>query len=418
MLISMIVEDNEYNSKTHMQLYDGHYIESSELTPIELDEFEIYQKFLKDTPELFENSEDYNSIKEFINGCNETPTVGNNYVFVRLMTIVPGKMINYAYFAKPYKLVGIHDDGRYIFDINGKYQLMPARRESNDMLNFSLFFNTISEEQEFRSDLMLQFGDWNISKPKIITEKSTQVKGSEPYPKLSKPSKTGFQKHPYTGRLVGENSISSKSWYHGTPDVARIEQDGGFTQKYMSISYISDTNKWKELQEKLSNTDRYGNEYFTILDEIGKLVVDKKLPKPIFFTDMNKVAASYADSNRAFDYQNAIAKVIKVNINAGKILKISAHGQRFSGIIVDDVISGFVNSGISKDQILTAIAMFERNLRNNKLTTDAIATIAQMFDFDTIDVVGVYDSYRGGTIKSTVRIVFDPSRITIIDDNT
>jgi predicted chitinase len=42
--------------------------------------------------------------------------------------------------------------------------------------------------------------------PRKMTEKnkSNQVRGSEPIPSKSKPSDTGFQKHPYTGRLVGE----------------------------------------------------------------------------------------------------------------------------------------------------------------------------------------------------------------------
>ena len=43
--------------------------------------------------------------------------------------------------------------------------------------------------------------------PQKITEKNKpdQVRGSEPIPTKSKPTRTGFQKHPYTGRLVGES---------------------------------------------------------------------------------------------------------------------------------------------------------------------------------------------------------------------
>jgi len=43
--------------------------------------------------------------------------------------------------------------------------------------------------------------------PRKVSEKAKtkQVKGKEPLPPMSKPSKTGFQKHPYTGRLVGES---------------------------------------------------------------------------------------------------------------------------------------------------------------------------------------------------------------------
>jgi len=49
------------------------------------------------------------------------------------------------------------------------------------------------------------------------------------------------------------------------------------------------------------------------------------------------------------------------------------------------------------------------------MSSETLSIIAQLLKFDIIDVVGVLDSYHGGNIKSTVRIVFDPKRITIVN---
>ena len=58
--------------------------------------------------------------------------------------------------------------------------------------------------------------------------------------------------------------------------------------------------------------------------------------------------------------------------------------------------------------------MFPNDVRNGKMTAETLGIIAQFMGFDIVDVLGVLDSYHGGSIKSTVRMVFDPSRIKII----
>jgi len=47
------------------------------------------------------------------------------------------------------------------------------------------------------------------------------------------------------------------------------------------------------------------------------------------------------------------------------------------------------------------------------IKTDVIAAIGDWLGFECIDVVGVLDSYHGGNIKSTVRMVLDPTNLKI-----
>jgi hypothetical protein len=50
---------------------------------------------------------------------------------------------------------------------------------------------------------------------------------------------------------------------------------------------------------------------------------------------------------------------------------------------------------------------------NTGIKTDTIAAIADYLGFDCVDVMGVLDSYEGGTLKSTVRIVLSPEKLKI-----
>lgn len=203
-------------------------------------------------------------------------------------------------------------------------------------------------------------------------------------------------------------------WYHGSPDIREIRQQGNFSKKTMSVSYISDVNTWNQLQSQLSSLSNEDPEYYEILQKKSELIAYMEIPSPIFFTSALKVAKTYANVSRAFDYQNAQPGVITAHIDPGKNLKISAGGDSFKGISKDAVFSALEKSGIPKDDIENTMMKFIRYIRNNKLRTDDLAAIAHHYQFDTVDVTNVRDSYMGGSLTSTVRIVFDPSKITII----
>ena len=210
-----------------------------------------------------------------------------------------------------------------------------------------------------------------------------------------------------------------KVWYHGTPDVRNIENEGGFTQKYIDINFVEDIELWKEKQQALKTARESGNEkeYFKILDTVGDLRKYTKIRKPIFLTDVYSVAKTYADPHRAFDYQESVEKVLKVKVREGKGVTINAPNSRFRFIDIKKVKSGFINAGIDENDLEEIIEKlnYAEGVESG-IRTDNIAAIGEWLGFDYIDVVGVLDSYRGGTTKSTVRMVFNPSDITIIKE--
>ena len=214
-----------------------------------------------------------------------------------------------------------------------------------------------------------------------------------------------------------EGLNNSIIWYHGTPDVRELEKDGGFVNRTISVEYINDLDGYYEIQHKLKESREAGNDklYFIYLDMVPKFKSQFKMRKPIFLSDEMAVAKTYADPKRSFDYQNAKEKLLKVKLSDGKTVKIVATGDRFRFIDTNKVKQGFINSGINEEEITKVIKQFTFYQKTESgIKTDVVAVLGEWFGFDYIDVMGVLDSYHGGSIESTVRMVFDPSNITII----
>lgn len=216
--------------------------------------------------------------------------------------------------------------------------------------------------------------------------------------------------------LNEQKELLNESWYHGTPDAREIEKVGCFIHKTMTVDYVTDPNSLKELQINMKNARESGdmNLYHNLLNKVNDYKKNFTYKKPLFLSDKYSVAKTYADPQRAFDYQNAVEKIYEVDVNCNKIAKIVATGDRFRFISIDKVKQGFINSGVSEEEIDKLILMFNYYISGNKgIKTDVIAAIGNWLDFDCIDVVGVLDSYHGGTVKSTVRMVLDPTNVKI-----
>jgi len=209
-----------------------------------------------------------------------------------------------------------------------------------------------------------------------------------------------------------------KYWYHGTPDVRELEKQG-FISRNQTVDYIKNLEGYYSIQNKIKKARESGNKdlYFNLLDQVDEFKETYKFRKPVFLTNIYNVAKTYANPKRASDYQNAVGKVLKVVLDEGSLVTIDATGDRFRFISTDKVKKGFINAGISSDkinEIIEKLTFYQQNKSNIK--TDSIAVLGEWFDFDYIDVIGVLDSYEGGSIKSTVRMVFDTSKIKIVDN--
>lgn len=208
----------------------------------------------------------------------------------------------------------------------------------------------------------------------------------------------------------------NESWYHGTPDAREVENSGGFLNKTVTVDYINNLEEYHKLQQEINDSRLSGDSdlYFKLLDKVSTYRSEYKYNKPVFLSNSYSVAKTYADPKRAFDYQSAVEKVYEVDVYCNKIVKIVATGDRFRFLSIDKVKQGFINSGVDENEINQLILMFNYDVSDNKgIKTDVIAAIGNWLGFDCIDVIGVLDSYNGGTVKSTVRIVLNPNNIKI-----
>lgn len=207
-----------------------------------------------------------------------------------------------------------------------------------------------------------------------------------------------FKMKEFIKKRLRESINEGNIWYHGTPDVRDLEREGGFTERTISVEYIDNMKAYKRHMNQLQDAKANGNEdrYFKLLNDTSKLIKTTKMKNPIFLTNKYGVAKTYADSSRAFDYQNAKEKILKVNVNCDKSLTINATGDRFRFISLDKVKQGFVNAGIDAEAFDAAFQKFNFHQRTKDgIRTESIAVLGQYFGFDCINVIGVLDSYKG-----------------------
>lgn len=162
-------------------------------------------------------------------------------------------------------------------------------------------------------------------------------------------------------------------WYHGSPDARGINENGFST-----------------LPERMNGLDQEG---------------------PYFFTDNSRVASSYADDRRAFDYQNAEPEVIQAYVkDGGNDLVIDAKGAQFRGIKIEDLLEAFPD-GPAKDNLKLKLSRSPEFVRDGVVSTDNIGALAKQFGKSGVVIRNVRDSYSGEGPKSTVRMVFGANNI-------
>jgi hypothetical protein len=221
--------------------------------------------------------------------------------------------------------------------------------------------------------------------------------------------------------IFGKNVMKGKNeyWYHGTPDVSGLEKEGGFTSRNISVEYLKDIKGYYDAQNLMKKSRESGDEdtHWKVLDSIPSFKDHYTMRKPVFLSNNYSVAKTYADPRRASDYQTAREKVLKIDLDEGSVVKIVATGDRFRFIEVTKIKQGFVNAGVPSnkvDELVERLVFAQPD--KTRMKTNAVAVLGEWFGFDYIDVVGVLDSYHGGSIKSTVRMVFDVSKIKIVNN--
>ena len=136
--------------------------------PIDMLHETALRQMLLDDPQLFESSGNYAAFKNFLELHSTQPVLGKSYVYTSIHSLLPAQYITISHFDKPHKLIKLENNRGY-FSINGQVKPYPDYNDQmEDLLKSTLFFNTISEYEEFYLLLKLKFSDWRV-KPIVIS---------------------------------------------------------------------------------------------------------------------------------------------------------------------------------------------------------------------------------------------------------
>lgn len=176
---------------------------------------------------------------------------------------------------------------------------------------------------------------------------------------------------------AGGVNLNGLDWYHGTPDGRELRQAGGFQPRTMTV-------------------------------------MDQTITKPVFLSDKRKIAASYADPKRAWDYQNAVPEVFSAKATPQKVVDIDAGGEDFRGLAITAVRKGLIDAGASADEVDARLAKALKR-SDGKIRTDDVSAIVHGLGFDAADILNVRDAYNNNekAVKSTVRMMFNPEQIAV-----
>ena len=171
-------------------------------------------------------------------------------------------------------------------------------------------------------------------------------------------------------RAEGMGFDTSKTLYHGTPDVRGIDADGFSTAS-----------------ERLMGDDRSG---------------------PYYFTNRKQTAATYADDTRAFDYQNAEPEIIEAFVAQANPLVIDAKGSSFrEGIDLSEL-----REQMPDYSDLNELRMgFDSATGRMMVHSDQMSDLAKLNGYDGVVIRNIRDEYNGGGMPSDVYMVFNPSKI-------
>ncbi len=159
-----------------------------------------------------------------------------------------------------------------------------------------------------------------------------------------------------------ETFIAEAQWFHGSPDTRSLK------------------NGWEPRTTSLYNFE-------TKQDEVR--------PRPVYFTRSRRVAGTYADPHRAFDYQNSTPGIRTQNINArdSRFMQVDAGGGHWSNLTVDMMKAAVPEE--DHEELMGHINRYVgEKAHRGHIMTDDVAKIAHKMGYHGFHIKNVHDDYN------------------------
>ena len=140
---------------------------------------DMLRKHLLSNPALYENREDFRSMREFLNlHVTKSPVTGGQYVYASVQITPISQFSTVAYFDKAHKLVDLNDQFAY-FEINGSIKRFPeSGKLTGDSMAQIYFFKSNNEFKQFITLLKLKFSHYKLAS-RILDEQSAEESVAE-----------------------------------------------------------------------------------------------------------------------------------------------------------------------------------------------------------------------------------------------
>lgn len=207
--------------------------------------------------------------------------------------------------------------------------------------------------------------------------------------------------------------FDTRPFYHGSPDARQVRERGGFERRTQNAGYLTDPERYAAIQSEMA-AERAANgtseRYFELLNEATALNQHVEAPRPIYLSDNEGIARSYARDDRAFDYQGAEPAVMPLHTR-GNLMVVDGGGERFANMSIDRIRASLPES--RRADFDAMVARYKADFTGNpgRITTNDLEAIAHGMGFDGFEVRNVRDTYQGQGAPSTVRAIFDPSNL-------
>jgi hypothetical protein len=209
---------------------------------------------------------------------------------------------------------------------------------------------------------------------------------------------------------------ADRTFYHGSPDARQVRATGGFEPRTTNAGYLSDPDRYAEIQAEMA-AERAANgtsaRYFELLDEAGALNNNLERPRPIYLSDRENVARTYARDDRAFDYQGAEPETFPI-LTRGNLMVVDGGGERFANLSLDRIRMSLPAE--RRPEFDAMVRRYKADFTGNpgRVSTNDLEDIAHGMGYDGFEVRNVRDTYNNHGPRSpvsAVRAIFEPKNL-------
>jgi hypothetical protein len=137
------------------------------------------------------------------------------------------------------------------------------------------------------------------------------------------------------------------------------------------------------------------------------------VPVPVFLSRTRGTASSYANDQRAFDYQGAEPAVLEIEQVPAAELTIDAAGETFRGLSWVGIAAGVRDAGGDPEALARTLEDRLEVSIAGRIRVAKLGAALHMAGYRVVDVVNVVDTHDGRGRPDTVRMVFEPEGLRI-----